>query len=329
MRNRSTFCLVLITILSVGVATYCLAERSASDQTPMGSVWWPSEWGAEDQRGAANRLTPDKVLEARDLITEGNVYQLGRIYEHGMPLVGKRHFSLTIPGLPTGEPEGSNEFVFNDEQFSGEIGQIGTQFDGLGHIGCRVDGDDRFYNGFRLSEFGDSYGLKKIGVENVGAFFTRGVLLDVAGLKNTERLPVTYEITASDLQACLNKAKLEIRPGDVVLIHTGHGKLWMEDNDLYGATEPGIGLEAAKFLTDRKISMIGADTFGIEVIPNPNEDLLVPVRQWTITRHGVYHIENLDLEQLATDEVYEFAFSFAPLRLRGATGSPGNPIAIR
>ena len=146
-----------------------------------------------------NRITLAKVVEARDLIKKGRIYQLGRICEHGMPLFGKRHFSLTIPGLPTGEPMGSNQFVYNDELFSGEIGQVGAQFDGLGHIGCRVDGEDRFYNGFKLSEFGSSFGLKKLGVENVGAFFTRGILLDVAGLRNTDRLPVRHVIMPSEL----------------------------------------------------------------------------------------------------------------------------------
>ena len=92
-----------------------------------------------------------------------------------MPLFGNRHFSLTMPGLPTGGPQGTGQIVYNDEMVSGELGQIGTQFDGLGHIGTRVDGEDIFYNGFKLSEFGDTYGLTKLGVEKVGAIFTRGV----------------------------------------------------------------------------------------------------------------------------------------------------------
>src|SRR3569623_1882642 len=104
--------------------------------------FWPSEFGPDDQRGAANRITPEKVVAASGLIKSGRVYQLGRLYEHGMPIPGKRHFSLTIPGLPTGLPSGSNQLVSNDELFSGEIGQVGTQFDGLGHVGMRIDGED-------------------------------------------------------------------------------------------------------------------------------------------------------------------------------------------
>ncbi len=97
-----------------------------------------------------------------------------------MPLPGKRHFSLTIPGSPTGGPSGKNQGVYHDDLFSGEIGQIGTQLDGLGHVGVRIGDDDYFYNGFRRSQFGTAYGLEKLGIENVGVFFTRGVLVDVA-----------------------------------------------------------------------------------------------------------------------------------------------------
>ena len=103
----------------------------------------------------------------------------------------------------------------------------------------------------------------------------------------------------------------------------------MKDNDTYGAGEPGIGMAAARFLTERKVALIGADTWAIEVVPHEDPDVPYPVHQWDLTRHGVYHLENLDLEQLAADKVYEFAFIFCPLRLKGATGSPGNPIAVR
>jgi kynurenine formamidase len=317
-------------VLSVAVtfATLAVADPQPG-QTPIGKAWWPSEWGEADQRGAANRITPQKVVEAARLIKDGRIYQLGRLYEHGMPLPGKRHFSLTIPGLPTGLPQGKNQIVSNDELVSGEIGQVGTQFDGLGHVGCRVGDDDIFYNGLKLAEFGDPYGLKKLGVENVGVFLTRGVLLDVCGLQSADRLPNGYVISADELQSCLEKHSLEIHPGDVVLIRTGHGTLWMKDNETYGAGEPGIGMAAAKFLTDRQVSLIGADTWAIEAVPHEGSELAYPVHQWNLTRHGVYHLENLDLEQLATDAVYEFCFVFSPLRLKGATGSPGNPIAVR
>ena len=88
-------------------------------------------------------------------------------------------------------------------------------------------------------------------------------------------------------------------------------------------------MESAKFLTDHKVALIGADTWAIEAVPHEDPDKVFPVHQWNITRNGVHHLENLDLEGLAADKVYEFAFVFSPLRLKGATGSPGNPIAVR
>jgi kynurenine formamidase len=306
-----------------------LAGVEAPDETPIGPRWWPSEWGPADQRGAANRMTPEKVVEAKQLIRAGKVFQLGRVYEHGMPLPGKRHFSLTIPGSPTGGPMGENGMVSHDEMFSGEIGQVGTQFDGLGHVGCRIGADDFFYNGFRRSEFGTPYGLEKLGVENAGVFFTRGILFDVAAQKNVRRLEPGYVITRADLEACLAAAKLEVLPGDVALIRTGHGELWMKDNAAFNEGEPGIGMEAARWLTGMKVALIGADNWAIEAVPHEDPKRPFAVHQWDLTRNGVYHLENLNLDELAAEKATEFAFIFSPLRLKGATGSPGNPIAVR
>ncbi len=319
----------ILTVFCLGLVAVMVTLAAGQEQPANSSKWWPSEWGPDDQRGAANRMTPEKVLEATKLIRTGKIYQLGRLYEHGMPLFGNRHFSLTIPGSPTHGPSGKNQTVAFDEMFSGEIGQIGTQLDGLGHFGARIGKEDYFYNGFKRSEFAKPYGLEKLGVENVGVFFTRGILLDVARLRKVDRLQPGYAISAADLQSCLETAGLKIHEGDVVLVRTGHGQLWMKDNKAFNEGEPGIGMEAAHWLTDQKITMVGSDNWAIEVVPHEDRQLNYPVHEWNITRHGVYNLENLDLEELATDKLYEFAFIFAPLRLKGATGSPGNPIAVR
>jgi kynurenine formamidase len=318
--------------LSVCAAILALASVLLpvdSPETPIGPRWWPSEWGAGDQRGSANRITPKKIQEAGRLIRDGKMYSLGRLYEYGMPLFGKRHFSLTIPGSPTGGPDGENKMVYHDEMFSGEIGQIGTQLDGLGHIGVRVGDDDYFYNGFKLSELGKAYGLEKIGIENAGPFLTRGVLADVAGYKGVERLQPGEVISEEDLQGALKKEGVRITEGDVVLLRTGHAKLWMVDNDAYGKGEPGIGMAAALWLCSQKIALVGSDTWATEVVPHENKNRPFEVHQLLIVRNGIYNLENLDLEELARDKVYEFAFIFAPLRLKGASGSPGNPLAVR
>lgn len=313
---------------SLGLLLALGLTGSAAAQTPAGPEWWPSQWGPDDERGAANRLTPAKVLEAASLIKEGRVYELGRPYEIGMPLFGNRHFSLTIPGLPTVITGGENGVVFNDELVSGEIGQIGTQFDGLGHVGTEIDGDYVFYNGFKLSEFGTSYGLTKLGVENAGAIFTRGVLVDVPRYKGVERLGPEYIITIDDIERTLELEGVEIRPGDAVIFHTGWGQLWMVDNEAFGASEPGPGITAIKWLAAQDILMTAADNYAMEAVPGENPARAIEGHQWLLAR-GIYNLENLDLSGLAADRVYEFAFIFEPLKLVGATGSPGNPIAVR
>lgn len=285
--------------------------------------WYPSRWGADDQRGAANRITPGKVTQARDLIRQGRIYQLGRVYESGMPLPATRHYSLHIPQAYV--TAGTNQGVYHDEVVSAEIGQVGTQFDGLGHFGI----GDLFYNGNRRADFAQPGGLTRLGIENVGPIFTRGVLIDVAGLKGVAQLERGYEITVADVKAALSRQKVQITPGDMVVIHTGWGALWMKDNARYLGGAPGIGLGAAQLLADAEVVVVGGDSSTVEVSPNPNASLAAPVHQLLIARNGIYLHENLATEELARDNVYEFAYVFSPLRLKGATGSPGNPIAVR
>jgi kynurenine formamidase len=316
MRSRSLRQIVLVASVAAVIALAVVAMHGQAN-------WYPSKWGAADQRGAANRITPAKVLEARDLIKQGKLYQLGHVYEPGMPMYGTRHFSLRIPqAFPM---PGKNQAVYHDEIISGELGQIGTQFDGLGHLGI----GDLFYNGNKRSEFAQAEGLTKLGIENVGAIVTRGVLIDVAKFKGVNQLLGAYEITLADLKGALQKQGTTIKSGDVVLIHTGWGSLWMRDNAKFSANEPGIGLAAAQFLVDQEVVVVGADTWGVEVMPNPDASLSAPVHQLFLARNGIYLHENLITADLARDNAYEFMYTYAPLKLKGATGSPGNPIAIR
>jgi hypothetical protein len=177
-------------VLRIGLlAAAAIVVVAAGVARGQSAGWPPSRWGADDQRGAANRITPAKVLEAKTLITRGTIYQLGRVYEAAMPMFGTRHYSLRIPQAIG--PMGTNQTVYHDELVSGEIGQVGTQFDGLGHIGV----GDLFYNGHNRREFAQAEGLTKLGVEHVGAIVTRGVLIDVAAYKGVPMLQGGYEIT--------------------------------------------------------------------------------------------------------------------------------------
>jgi kynurenine formamidase len=291
-------------------------------------AWRPSEWGPNDQRGAVNRLGPGTVLRAARLIKEGRVYELGRVYEMGMPVYGDRRYDLRLHKLPSGGPMGSNRLVYYEETISGEISQVGTQLDGLGHVGTRVGGEDIFYNGFKASELDAPAGLAKLGIENVGAIFTRGVLLDIAALKNVDRLDVGYIITVEDIEGALEQQSLEILEGDVILFRTGHGRLWMQDNEAYHSGEPGPGVTSLRWLSAKRIVVIGADNWSVEAVPGENDGRLFEGHQCVINQNGIYLLENLNLEGLASDDVHEFAFLFVPVPFKGAAGSPGNPIAI-
>lgn len=295
------------------------------------SAWAQQKWGPEDQRGAANYITATKVVEAAKLIKDGKIYELGHIYSESMPK-GGRTFRLNITGSGPSDPPHS--LVGNLDFFAGEIGQIGTQFDALGHVGYRGDGpmeDDTFYNGFKGSEVYATNGLKKLGIENVSPFFTRGVLIDVADYKGVERLEPGYEITVADLQGTLSRQGVSIQEGDVALIRTGHSKLWDVDGDAYydWTIQPGIGVLAAKWLVDQKVVIIGSDNIGVEVIPFSEGATKWPVHLLLLKDSGVHILESMDLEGLYEDKLYEFAFIFSPLPIKGGTGSPGNPIAIK
>ena len=306
--------------------------------------FWPSRWGADDQAGASNWITPDKVMAAADLIETGDIYELGRQYEHGMPLFGQRTYSLTIPGAPTGGPFPGG-LVYHDEFIVGELGQVGTQFDGLGHVGVIHNGVERFYNGYTEGDIKGGYGLQNLGVELIKPIFTRGILIDVAGYKQDmlEEDGGTLEegekileagdvVTLDDVKGALGRQGMsedDILDGDVVLFHYGWGDLWMVDNAKYNSGGPGIGIEVAKWLSGQNITLVGADTFPVEVSPGEDPGKAFPVHNHLLTEHGILIHENLNLRALADDEVYEFAYIFVRVPFKGGTGSPGSPIAVK
>mgnify|MGYP005852061825 CR=1 FL=1 len=287
-----------------------------------------SRWGKDDQSGASNLMTPEQALEAVKLMKTGKVIALGRTYEPKMPLFGQRVFGLRGTSGFAGGPFGDNKVVWMDDFLATEIGQVGTQFDGLGHIG--IGGRNVFYNGFKAEEVFGPTGLQKLGIENVKPFFTRGVLIDMVALKGAP-MDQGQEITVADIEAALAKQGLgadAIREGDVVLFHTGWSRHWGTDNNTFNAGAPGIGLEAAQWLAGRNVAIVGADTWPVEVVPNPNPKLAFAVHQELITKNGIFLHENIATERLAEANVYEFASIFAPLPIKGATGSPGNPLAV-
>ena len=316
MRHRTLGSVAFLMLLGA-------AARAQSWQPPPESERCPSKWGAADERGSANHATPANVLRATRLIKTGEVIELGRVLEQAMPFFGTRRFDLHTKRTfmnPQPNRRGSNEEVIITE-----LGQVGTQLDAFVHqtIG------DKIYNCVKVDDIATRGGFTRMGVENVGQLMTRGVLIDVARLKGVEILADTYEITAQDLQQALQRQRLRLQPGDAVLIHTGWGKLWGKENARYVRTCPGIGVGAAQWLVQQDPMLLGSDNWPVEVSPNPDVDLSLPVHQITLVVKGVHLLENMKLEALAAQGVYEFAFVLQPLKVKGGSGSTVAPVAIR
>ena len=283
----------------------------------------PSVWGADDERGAANLQSAESVLAAARLIRDGKTYELGKVLDGTIPMSPGRTFALNVQR--TSGPNGRNQQGGNEETVFTELGQMGTQFDGLAHqqLGPYL------YNCVEAEKVARRGGFTRLGVEKAGSFFSRGVLLDIAALKGVDMLPDDYMITVADIEAAMTRQNVEVRKGDAVLIRTGWGRLWTVDNARFIKGEPGIGLEAAEFLVKRNVMIVGSDNWAVEVRPYPDRGLFLPVHGYLLNVNGVYLIENLDLEALARDKANEFAFIVAPLKLRGGTGSSVAPIAVR
>ena len=295
------------------------------------------------------------ILKAVKLVKQGKAATLGKVYQQDAPAFGSRGWRMTIPGLPTGGPFGKHELVYNDEYLSTEIGQIGTQFDGPGHIGVITSKGYFFYNG-RFLEDADitAYGVGSLGVEHVAkvGFVCRGVLLDAVALRGGQ-LPIPKKadptdpgiVTADDVKAMVKNQGIDpIGEGDCVFLYTGHGDIWHPSKwDTFDAAEkqkrvaefnagePGFGISACDYLASRKVILTGADTWAVEAVgpgfAGETEELFECHVQ-LMTRRGIWNLENLDLSQLVADKAYEFLFVWSPLKIKGGTGSPGNPVAL-
>jgi kynurenine formamidase len=283
----------------------------------------PSPWGVGDERGAANRMGPETVLRGLRLVREGKVYELGRVLEPAMPTYGARRFGIQT--ARSSGPTGSNRLRGNEELVVTELAQVGTQLDALPHIAI----DDMLYNCVKIEDVATRRGFTKLGVEKVGGIVTRGVLLDVAAVKGVPMLEAGYEITVGDLEAAIRRQGVTIRVGDAILVHTGWSRLWMKDNARYSDGQPGIGIAAAEWIAKMNPILVGSDNWGLEVQPQPNKNLAFPVHQILLTTHGIFQLENLELEALVRDKVSEFAFVVLPLKIKGGTGSTVAPIAIK
>jgi kynurenine formamidase len=295
--------------------------------------WWPSRYGADDQIGTLNEITPSKVVAATKIVREGTVYDLGRTLHANVPRFEGRFWQQTLISsahiFNSRRPDagahgwGRNNVNWITELVTGTF-QIGTQLDGLNHLQI----GDRFYNGYLTTDIVEEWGTSKLGIETVPPVITRGVLADVARYRGVDRLDAGYVITVEDLEGTLRSQGVAAGAGDVLLFHTGWGSLWETDHTLFNSGEPGIGMAVAEWIVERGIAMTGADTWSYGAVPGEDLERPFVVPQALNVKHGVFVMENLATEVLAQPRVYEFMFVLTHHKTRGSTAAVIAPAAV-
>jgi kynurenine formamidase len=286
----------------------------------------PSRWGAADEIGNANLITPASVLAASKLIRTGKTYSLGITIGPGTPAYPPRTLSLQV--VQPNQQEGARpagRATYNDDVFQGWFG-IGSQIDGLGHLG--VDGV--YYNCHHARDFAAITGLTHLGIENVPPIVARGIVLDMAAHKGVAHLEAGQYFTVEDVQAVEKKQGTPIREGDVVLFHTGWTDAKLEaDPKAWVSGEPGQSEEVARYVAGKRVVAVGADTWAVDVVPaqvaeRPFEGHIIYLKE-----NGIYLFETMNTGPLVRDGAYEFLFVLGHAKVEGAVQMFINPIAIR
>jgi kynurenine formamidase len=335
----------LAAFVGASALSLLLPSAPALAQADCKALVAPSPFGPDDQTGATNRVTPAVTKAAAAEIQTGVVTPMGNILVNGVPLFGTRFSKtmLTSYAITPGAEFGKNKISYMEDTWLTQS-HVGTHIDGVGHIGVK----DCYYNQTPIAKYiGQNY-LKRLGIENLKSFATRGVLIDAvkvfqaAGkLKSNPACKIPCldggtVITDADLQAGLKAENVTLREADVVIIHTGWGDLfrqWPTQNATFNKSEPGIGEAAANWLVSQKVVAIGADNAGVEVIPGENPDVFIPVHKITITDNGIHLIENVRTDLLADkaakDGRYTFFLNMTVPKAVGLTGTFINLEAIQ
>jgi len=313
---------ISMSVLALGLAV----SVSACAQTQAIQSCHKSKWGPNDQVGALNNITTANVTEAAKLIKRGKSIRMGIETNSKTPAFPPRTFSITVltPGQEYGGSLGDTKTNYHDDIITGWVG-IGSQLDGLGHIGI----DSVYYNCLAGKDVVSAGGLKKLGIENVPAIATRGVILDMVGLTGKDPVPEGTAFNKKEIDAALaRQGNMKINKGDVVIFYTGWTKLIGKDDKRYGSVEPGLGLDGANYLASLNVAMVGADTWGLEVIPFEDPKKVFHVHQILLPMNGIYILENVNAEEAVKDKVYEGLFTLGPSRITGAVQAIINPIFV-
>jgi kynurenine formamidase len=323
-------------ILCLGLGCVLLAPLSANAQTKEDAKLrnW-GRWGSDDERGAANFITPERIAAAAKLIKRGKTFSLAIPLDEKGPVYPGRlnpHRTMVISGADyTAGFEA--EFKYADDYIYMPL-QGSTQWDSLAHVWY----GKTLYNGYPESAIRGAPiagGATRLGIENVkDSLVGRGVLIDIVAYKGG-KLSTGYVITRADIEGALEKQKTEVRAGDIVLIRTGYVPGFYELKEpsakfrYLNGPQAGIGIDVVPWIHEKRIAAMAADNLGLEALPNEGES----VHGAMLKDLGVYMGEIWWLEELAadcaTDGRYEFFLAAQPLHIPGAVGSPLNPVAIK
>jgi kynurenine formamidase len=304
-----------------------------------------SPFGPDDQVGATNRITATVTKAAAAEIQTGAVIPMAFNLVDGVPLFGTRFTKtmLTTFALVPGAEYGKNRLTYMEDTYLSQS-HVGTHIDGMGHIGIM----DCYYNQTPMGKFVTQNGLKKLGLENLKTFATRGVIIDMvkvfqdAGKLKTNaacRTPCLdggTVITDADIQAGLKMYNVSLREGDALFVHTGWGDLFTQfpaQNATYNKAAPGLGKSAAQWLADQKVVLVGTDTWVVEVIPSEDTMEAFPVHAILLTDNGIHIVENVRTDliaaEAATSKRATFFLSMTVPKAVGTTGTFVNIEAIR
>ncbi len=302
----------------------------------MKKKWYPSRWGADDVIGAMNLITPAAILKALALVKQGKVYDLSHVLDQDMPVPGFHgsYFANTQYTLENGV-EWHDRFIGKmNNGYSAQNLRLsmsdhsGTHIDQLNHVGeLQENGEFLVYNGIRNLDIIDTFGTKKLGIEHMPPLIGRGVLIDVAGYKGVDYLPIGYSISPQELDDTLLSQNVVVREGDTVLVNTGWGRHWHDTAKIL-LGEPGLGKACADWAVDMNIVSWGVDQFATDPIPFELEGEALPMHIAMLTKSGIRLIENIYMEEIVRDKIYEFCIIGAPLKLKGGTGSPIRLLAL-
>lgn len=294
-----------------------------------------SPWGPDDELGRLNLMTTDSRAAVMSRVSGGGVYDLSVDYFIGMPswqAAGDPPYQMWMTHTPHGTAI-DDPMAVGDEM-NAHVSYTGSAFSMYSHTGTHIDALNHFgiggqiYNGFEADDHLGDRGWTRTGAETIPPIVARGVLIDVAAARGVNMLPDGYRITREDLQTALIRQDITLAPGDVVLIRTGRMQVF-EQSQAYMTNPPGLGLDAARFLAEESGAMIvGADNLSFEAFPSEVDGNYVPLHTYLLAQMGVPIMELVYLEELARDEIYEFAFVGGSLRLRGADAAPLRPVAF-